>query len=489
MAARSGSRVRPATLRVAVALALLCCVLTGAGPAPAGTGEPTSASATAFDLGRPRVVWRRSDVGTVRARAGRDPYRMFVVRLVAAGAAAESVPLDDHTIGSERNKAKAAKDLAFLYALDRTIAGRVTVPFPTAAARKAIGDRARDLLTAMYTRSRLAVPPPIGGYDRDINTSEELLQYASAYDTLLGAGYDFGAAEPVVRQRITELAGELHANYTVPATANGYADLLPNNHRSKSAAALGVAALALLDRLPINVRRDVGSRRVAPLRGRPGRPRAAAHVRGGRRRLRRRPLLPALRRAEPPALPSRGRPRAGRCLDVAHRGIDRPNLWRHPLFGRSMRWALDLTRPNGALAPVDDSNIDFAMYFGLAGPRSSDTPAFLWRWAHAPVPYDTDGSVDLAADALVVYDDRIAATPPAGDPSAFYPEGGNAVFRSGWGADDTVAVVNAEHGTAMEFDATASVSVALSPPRTSTPIRGRSNSTRWVRVSLSIRGT
>ena len=102
-------------------------------------------------------------------------------------------PLDDHTIGAERIKAKATKDLAFEYAIDRTDRRRRPAPFPTAAERQAVGDRRATLLLNMYTRSRLAVPPPLGGTDRDINTSEELLQYATAYDTLLGAGYAFGA--------------------------------------------------------------------------------------------------------------------------------------------------------------------------------------------------------------------------------------------------------------------------------------------------------
>ena len=39
----------------------------------------------------------------------------------------------------------------------------------------------------------MAVPAPLGGFDRDINTSEEIVNYSTAYDTCWAPGYDFGS--------------------------------------------------------------------------------------------------------------------------------------------------------------------------------------------------------------------------------------------------------------------------------------------------------
>ena len=52
---------------------------------------------------------------------------------------------------------------------------------------------------------------------------------------------------------------------------------------------------------------------------------------------------------------------------------------------------------------------------------------------------------------MIAYDDSVVPAPPTGSPTRFYPEGGNAVFRSGWDTDATTAVVLGEHGAAMEL--------------------------------------
>ena len=51
---------------------------------------------------------------------------------------------------------------------------------------------------------------------------------------------------------------------------------------------------------------------------------------------------------------------------------------------------------------------------------------------NAPQPFDTDGAVDLGADAIVAYDDAVTPARPEWSPTQFYVEGGTATFRSGW---------------------------------------------------------
>src|SRR5262249_2026117 len=80
------------------------------------------------DLTRPRILFRTGDVAVLQARLEREPYLTLLAALVRRARQADGVALDDHTIDTERIKARAAKDLAFLYAVDRTLEGGHAVP-------------------------------------------------------------------------------------------------------------------------------------------------------------------------------------------------------------------------------------------------------------------------------------------------------------------------------------------------------------------------
>ncbi len=422
--------------------------LVGLAAAPAAP-----APAPALDLARPRVLAAGVELDVVRARLDREPYASIFRGLHARAHGADGVALDDHTIGSERVKAKATKDLAFEYALDRTVANDAIVAFPTPGDRTAVGDLVRDHLLAMYTRSRLAVPSPLGGNDRDINTSEELLQYATAYDTMLAAGYDFGPADATIRTNITDLASELYLNFRDPSSASNFSFFLPNNHRSKSAAALGVAALALLETVPAEGAPPADVRApaawltfaldqvdlvqrwtfVAP---------GGGYGEGAYyQRYASQNLLPFTRAWD--------HVRGNRPWDVGGQSI--PDLWQQPVYRATQRWMLDVTLPDGGLAPIDDGNVGFSHYFGIVPADPADAAAFVWRWANAPTPYDTDGSIDLAADSLAFFDDAVVPAPPAGSPTRLDDESGTAVFRSDWSPDAVQVLALGEHGAAMEL--------------------------------------
>lgn len=427
-------------------LAYACCLLTAANARAAW--QPAE-----IDLARPRVLYRAAERDLVRDRLGREPYRSVLADLLARAAMADGIALDDHSIPSARLKARAAKNLAFAYAIDRTIVDGEVTPFPTVGARAAAGGRVRDLLANMYTRCRLAVDPPLGGWDRDINTSEELIQYATAYDTMLGAGYDFGADAARIEDHLVTLAAELYDNYANPGSAKFYTNLHQNNHRSKSGAALVVAGIALAEYVaPIGTDErgirdpeawiDYGLDQVDAIMRYVLVTGDGAYAEGPYYfRYAAQNLLPFARAWD--------RLVGGRTWPVG--GIEIPSLWRHPLFTRSLRWAFDMTLPDGSLAPIDDGNPGRSFYFGAAPAAAVDAAALAWRWANAPSRLETEGSVDLAADALVVYDDTTVPAPPVGSPTAFYIEGGNAVLRRDWSSDAVQAVVLGEHDTASEF--------------------------------------
>ena len=161
------------------------------------------------DLTRPRLLMRPGDVPVVQQRLAREPYRTQLARIVNQTVSAAGWDLADHDIPAEREKSKAAKNWAFLYAIDRTQTGGVVVPFASAAARQAAGDHARDFLLAMYTTSRIA-----DTFDDDINTSEEILNSATAYDTLLGAGYPLTPEDDAaIEANLVALAADLYEDY------------------------------------------------------------------------------------------------------------------------------------------------------------------------------------------------------------------------------------------------------------------------------------
>lgn len=417
--------------------------------------QPAAAAWTppGVDLTRPRILLRAGDEPLIRSRLDRQPYRALLDELLLRIRQADGVALDDHAIAGERNKARAAKNLAFLYAIDRTVIDGEVAPFPSPAARAVVAARAHDLLLHMYTRCRLAVAPPLGGFDRDINTSEELQQYATAYDTMRGAGYDFGADDAAIVDNLIALASELYENYVDPATAGNAATVHQNNHRSKTGAALAVAAMALAEYTPAPGSDPRGVREPANW---------FAYGLDQSDLVMRYVLLTGdgaygegpfyLRYAAQNLLPFwRAWDRLGGGVPYRVGGADIPSFWRHPLLARTLHWALDTTLPDGSQAPTDDGNVGRAFYFGAAPLVGDAAPGFAWRWAHAPPPYDTDGSISLAADAIANFDDSVPLVEPSGSPSAFYVDGGTAVFRSDWSPDAVLAIVQAEHDTASEF--------------------------------------
>jgi len=430
---------------------LLAALATGllALTAPAGAAW----SPPGIDLTRPRILLRSGDVPAVQARVSREPYVSVLQDMRNRTDLANGVAVDDHSIVAERFKARAAKNLAFLYAIDRTLVGSAVVPFATADDRDAVGRRVQELLINMYPRHRVAVPPPLGGWDRDINSSEELLQYATAYDTMLGAGWDFGADRATIEGHIVDLASEMYENYFDPDSASGFTRLHQNNHRSKVGAAMVVAAIAVAESTPTpgsdprNVRDpsawleygldqvDLIMRHVL-VAGDGAYGEGPFYLRYASQN-----LIPFARAWD-------------RLVDGAAwnaRGVEVPSLWRHPLWHRAHRWMLDMTLPDGSMAAIDDGNPGRSHYFGALPPGLPESGAFAWRWANAPQDLDTDGNVDLGADAIVLFDDAVPAAPPADHASAFYHAGGNAIFRSDWSSDGIVANVQAEHGVASEF--------------------------------------
>jgi hypothetical protein len=316
----------------------------------------------------------------------------------------------------------------------------------------------------MYTESRIAVPPPVGGWDRDITTSEEIIMWTSAYDTLIGAGYEMAPEdESAVRENLIALTSALYENYRDPSTANGFPLLHQNNHRSKVGCAFITAAIVLAEHEP-----DAGDER------------AVAYEDPSEWAIYGFELLETILEyshitedgaySEGPfyfRYTSQNLLPTARAWDHWVEGepwpvdeaTERVSPWRDPRILRAHSWMIDVMLPDGTLAPFDDGNVGRRHYYGLAPASNGNAGEMLWAWGlsrtsqyvAAPYPYPTDGNIEQAPDAIFAFDESVTPRAPRGSPTRIYEKGGVAAFRGGWEADDVVAVVLGEHGVAASF--------------------------------------
>ena len=415
------------------------------------------------DLTRPRIIMSPADLPVVRSRLDREPYRSMLHDLQARADAAPPPNQADQpdcnlTVNRtrEEQKSRAAMDLAFLYLVDRVsdpVTGAAVVPTPEQ--RQAIGDKARDHLRWMCTKSRIPIQ-----FDRDINTSNELLSESAAYDALAGAGYDFTGFEPTIVDNIATLTTEFFHNYNDPTNPNpnilGMSLFATNNHRSKSAASMGVAALALEGSpvsgiVPGGWRDparwlDFGLERVDLVQRWTYGAGDGGYGEGlGYWRLSSENVVPFEHAWD--------RLAGGQTTRTAA-GVEIPSLWRSPQFAQMQQWALDMTLPDGTLAPIDDSKVGERAQFGLFPDDFSGASQLGWRWQHATVPYETENNIDMAPFSIVAYDDSSAKAPVPGSADRFYAEGGNVVYRSDWSTDAVMVAIEGEHGSAEELGRT-----------------------------------
>ena len=299
-------------------------------------------SVPVLDLARPRILARRR-----RRRIAADPARP---RVRTRGSSASCTTVRTRPTASRSTTTRSARS-ASRRRPPRTSRSstRSTAPWPTTAPRSCRSPTPRraprsatwcaTTCSNMYTRSRLAVPAPLGGSDRDINTSEELLQYSTAYDTLARRRVRLrrrptrrsAPTSPTSRPSSTSTTGTRRSAQQLHVRAARTTTGRSRPRRS------GVAALALLDGVPAQGAPPADDRvagRVAQLRARPDRPRAALDVRrpdGGYgegpyyQRYASQNLLPFLRAWD--------HARGNRTWDVGGREI--ADLWRRPAVPRA----------------------------------------------------------------------------------------------------------------------------------------------------------
>lgn len=412
---------------LALLATLLLATAVWANPEPTGPWHP---EITAY----PRMLFDAADRDTILARLDREPYLTLMARIRSrsnGGFTAE--PPDPYNPGREYTLANIARAAAFVAWIDDD-------------AVKA--DYAAQALEAMGTDFG---NNPLILIDGDIHIAEAVQTYAIAYDILAGTGL----IEPARLEAIGEAYGGLVATW-YQQFANLLASVLElqtNNHASKTGAAFAAAGMVLNQRedankwvnLGLSIAYDV----VFNIQTTDGGVIAEGPYYSEYSAVNHLPVFFAFDRlvGEDVTLQKRGF-----CLigpNCAWNDYPIINPLDHPKSQATGLWNVKARMPDGSAPPLDDSN-STGYPNGVIASYYNDG-LLAWDWLNsAAFPLFTTHCSELNIEAVVFYDDALTTTPPGDDfgPHFLLPDDGMAIFRSGWEADDTWAMLLAENGQA-----------------------------------------
>lgn len=437
---KSRSRGFPLPLHT-LAPALACAALTAAacGTDAPGPSEPRDTGV------HPRLLARPEHRDLLRSRVDREPYASILATLKRrADRPYEEEPdpasWDYRTNGNNASTAQANALLAWAFE-DRAAA-----------------DKAREFLRRLETNWDTNTV-----LDMNIRMAKVLMGYTNAWD-LLSATPWFPAEESAQAEgKITDITGQFFAKYL---EQDFYRDLLlrpaQNNHPIRTADAIGYVALAFpghpaastwwnwsiseLDYLwgPEGqyVQPDGGASEGPYYSGFAWGPTAAFFI----------ALDNALEGEVAFTRDCRTRsdedPWAGHgCVEGEQGALEVP--LRGGLFTKAVDWSLSLRLPWGSRPPVDDGV--FTPFNG--GPLLTSFGGggeYLWDWEqNQGDPQAMEFGSDLIAHHLLYLDDAVAPEAPR-FLTRFFPDAGNAVFRSDWGDDARWLLLLAEHGSARK---------------------------------------
>ena len=197
----------------------------------------------------PRAVLTPDLRDTVRTRAHRSEYKTMMANI--QNRADRTVNSEDHELGTEINRAKTAKAAAFLVYLGLKYDATEGAVELTQEEHDAYEEKAALYLQRMITESRAKGVQPNNG----IHTAQEMMCYAHALDLLEGAGSNFGGHRTEIIQNLADFTADLYADLEI----NNWISLRSylNNHRTKMASALGIAAM-VLNGLEFEAKQDDG---------------------------------------------------------------------------------------------------------------------------------------------------------------------------------------------------------------------------------------
>jgi hypothetical protein len=115
-----------------------------------------------------------------------------------------------------------------------------------------------------------------------------------------------------------------------------------------------------------------------------------------------------------------------------------------PLLTKLFLWPLKIMMPGGRAPNIDDASLS-AVSSGYLAVLFNE-PVFLWHWELPHVGRASGSGIDLAADIFALLDEEMEGSEPDFSGDLLLEEAGNCVLRSGFGEEDTYALMLGEHG-------------------------------------------
>lgn len=379
----------------------------------------------------PRLFFGPGDVDELRDRVDREPYTTLMnrVRSRAAGGWSPTVP-DTYDVNRENSNGDVAKCAAFTAIIDENAA---------------MADKAADILEVLATDFGTWSYELI---DDDIHIAEAMHGYVTAFDFLAGSGYIDGERLDTIAARLGTMIANLYADYCDQLAWWGEFSL--SNHHIKIDGALGMAGMVLNGRDDslkwVSFAVTEGMHRLYDVMLAGDGAYGEGPGYGTYSALQHLPFILAYDRlvGETESLYERDF-----CLlgpDCAWSEVDVENPLDNPLLHEMSRWYVDIRMPDGAYAPVDDANM-YGYFNGLVAAAFGDG-VLAWEWLeNDKFPLYSNYINELSPEFIAFFDDALDPTQPDYT-HVVNPDRGYAVFRTGWDADDTFAMMLAENGGA-----------------------------------------
>jgi hypothetical protein len=378
----------------------------------------------------PRTIYKASELDAIKARLGRFPYNELYNRVLYQAGRTPALPAEKFVPPTQYDNANIAKSAAFVFVVSGNDAYR----------QKAI-----DILKTVPQEFDTLT---FELFDRDINIAEALMCYAQALDMLLGADAVNSADRKTIEDRLGNITEKFFNNWA--ELICGAYEFARNNHHTKMASAFGMVAIVLnnhpmakvwIDYAMNEVETDLNSLTAADGGYAEG-PNYWTYSASN--------VLPfvwayhlfnngqAETFTDRPCYLS-GLGQNGKSVVIN----DFISDWKIKALSE---WMIKVRQPDGLTPPFDDSNLSGYYNAIVAGVYREGV--FAWDWLTSSAYLQSQNCADLSVDIICDYDDSITPVKPSWQPSMLMKEAGNAVMRSGWGADDTYVMFLAENGSA-----------------------------------------
>ncbi len=382
--------------------------------------------------GHPRLMFGPDDLTDIRDRVTREPYATLMQRVrVRAARSYDAVIPPEYDYARETTNGNIAKAAAFTAWIDDDAA---------------MADKTASILEVIATEF---APWDLELIDDDIHIAEAIMVLCQAYDILAGVNLVDAQRLAGIEERLGEMVANFYADYVDMLALLSFFSM--NNHHTKAASAIGIAAMTLnrredaqkwfhyahtelADKLFGWMTDDDGVVGEGPYYGMYS---AINHL----------PFMLAYDRLDGSDdwylkrnFCAQGPTCSWRWMYVVNH-LDNPNLV------AMHDWYIKMRMPNGRYAPLDDS-LWRSSFVGLTAAHYRNG-VYAWDWLENPsYPMNTNWIIDLDVDFIAAWDDSLWPTAPGllSGRHFYMPDSGLAVYRSGWDEHDTFAMMIAEHG-------------------------------------------